>query len=108
MKTPQISVLIDRADYELCAAAARLARQATGKNDPDTRTLIAFQFKFRTAEALAKDYLDCIGEREARFNVSERSPRHAGAMKLRAPREKKSANTDALRSVRKPADLSRN
>lgn len=108
MKTPQISVLIDRADYELCAAAARLARQATGKNEPDTRTLIAFQFKFRTAEALAKDYLDCIGEHEARFNVSERSPRHAGTVKLRAPREKKNSHPDALRSVRKPTDLSRN
>lgn len=120
MNTPKIPVLIDRADYEVCAAAARLARRASGKDMPDTETLIAFQFKLRTPEALAKDYLECTGEHEARFNVRETTacrppsnPRKPGnavsVVKRPSPRPSKTGRgIDALRSARKPTDLSRN
>jgi hypothetical protein len=119
MKTPKIFVPIDQADYEVCVTAARLARKASGKSSPDTETLIAFQFKCRTAEGLAKDYLDCSDEREARLRVSgqvgrgQRKPRKRRHRRclvklpiLRSARPER--GSDLLRSTRKPADLSRN
>lgn len=73
MNTPTVSIEIARTDYEVCARAARLVRQATGKATPDTEALLRFQFMHRTAEGLARDYLDCHGEIEARRRV--RTPR---------------------------------
>lgn len=118
MKTPKIAVLIDRADYEVCAAAARLASRASGKPSPDTEAMIAFQFKFRTPEGLARDYLDCQDDREARLKVRvlparsrppATQPRQTCPGK---PMATKKTGTERgpniLRAIRKPADFSRN
>lgn len=119
MKTPKIFVPIDHADYEVCVAAARLARKASGKNSPDTGTLIAFQFKCRTPEGLAKDYLDCHGETEARLRVPASA--RLSPPKIRERRHRRSLaklpvlritrptrESGLLRSTRKPTDPSRN
>ena len=97
MKPSMLPVLIDRAEYEVCAAAARLVRKASGKDHPDTETLIAFQFKHRTPEGLARDYLDCTGDLTARRSMRVKLPRRSQPTKngtrpvgrlaaLRAPR----------------------
>jgi hypothetical protein len=120
MKMPKVAVLIDRTDYDVFAAAARLARAAAGKDTPDTATLIAFQFKLRTPEGLAKDYLDCLGEAEARYNVGEQlsgrprsKPRklRLAACPARLPaiqQNKTGRGVSRSRSARSPTDLSRN
>lgn len=127
MKTPKIPILIDRADYEIVATAARLVRKASGKARLDTETLIAFQFKQRTPAGLARDYLDCTGDIEARRRIREPRQRKrrtklvepkpggrlaplrpAASVKSRTRQSRIDGREDPLRPLHRPADLSRN
>lgn len=114
MNSQNISILLDRADYEVCARAARLVRQATGKATPDTEALIRFQFMHRTADGLARDYLDCHDEIEARRKVlTPRKRKVAQDKSGQRPQPRQIHRQDRTAIIKslapsRPKDLSRN
>lgn len=76
MKTPAILIPVDRDDYRVFTAAARLIRKERPDDAPDAIGLIQFQLKLRTPGGIAKDYLDCIGDHAARRAIKVRIRRH--------------------------------
>ena len=106
MKSGPILIPIVRSDYKIFVIAARLVRKQRGATTaPDAETLIQFQLKHRTPGGIAKDFLDCMGDFAARRRVPTPLPRkfQGGTNPL-----KSRASFPALRSVRRPADFSRN
>ncbi len=106
MKSGPILIPIVRSDYKIFVIAARLVRKQRGATTaPDAEILIQFQLAHRTPGDIAKDYLDCIGDFAARRHV--RTPllrKFQGGTN----QSKLRARLPALRSVRRPADFSRN
>ena len=105
MKSGPIFIPIVRSDYNIFVIAARLVRKERGATAPDAETLIQFQLKHRTPGGIAKDFLDCMGDFAARRRVPTPLSRkfQGGTNPL-----KSRARLPALRSVRRPADFSRN
>lgn len=105
MKSTVILIPVNRSDYKIFVAAARLVRKELADKAPDALALIQFQIAHRTPGGLAKDYLDCTGDFAARRRIPTQlsRPVQCGANQL-----KSRASLSPLRSLRRPADLSRN
>lgn len=92
MKSSTINVPVSREDFRVFAAASRLVKKS-GTSSPTVFELIQFQLAHRTAEGVAKDYLDSIGEIMARRLIRIRLLRPSHGRQL-------VGRLSAIRSVR--------